>query len=100
MPHHLAGHGDQPHLVPRMPWLAPSLLPTLPAQALRLAPESIARGWLGAVVAVLRQPPFQLPHALQEHLHLFAQGGILGSKGSDLYLWGHATSLSDRVTPS
>lgn len=80
------------HMLAATARLAAGRLPTLLAQVLRLAPHTIAGGWLGAVVAVLSEMSPQVLHLGQQRAHLLAQDG-------DLFFWRQITSLPDKASP-
>jgi hypothetical protein len=78
---HLLGHRHQvPRLAPvaQLSRLPARFLAAPLAQALRLAPEPVAAGRFGAVVAIRGQPGFQLLHTRQQRDVLLAQALILG----------------------
>ena len=64
---HYIGRCHQPQRLAPVSQLPARLLPTPAPQALRLARQPIAGGRLGAIVAVLGQPRFQLVHPRVQH---------------------------------
>src|SRR5262245_37871970 len=76
-----------------MAQLAARLLAAALAQALGLAPQAVAGGWLPTIVAVLGQLRLQLLHAREQQGDLLALLGILGFQFSDPGFGGHAPIL-------
>ncbi len=76
--HHGVGGRHQVQRLAAVAQLPARLFAAAPAQALRPALQSVARGRLAAVVAVLGRAGLQLLHAGQQGRHLRSQRGVLG----------------------
>jgi hypothetical protein len=72
MLHHLVGRRDQVQRLAPMPQVPAWLLAALLPEALRLAPQPVAARGLAAVVALLREPGFQVLHTRQQRDDLVA----------------------------
>ncbi len=94
--HHLVGRRHQPQRLAPMADLPARLPAALLAQTLglaRLSPQSVAGGWLAAVVTVLGQPRLQFLHARHERRDLVSLARVLGFELRDACVWRHASML-------
>ncbi len=100
MLHHRVGRRHQVQRLAAMAQLPARLLAAAPPQALRLAPQPVARRRLAAVVAVLGQPRLQLLHPRRQlgvlrrqRGNLLALAGVFGGQdGNDVFVL-HASTL-------